>query len=262
MTNLTGMTFGLLTVTGPAEPNGGRARVTYLCECGSTGTRRADQVANAVSCGCVRSAKASEMSSKRLIDLSGQRFGRLVVGHRIVGAGRVKWACVCDCGRATVVMAENLRSGNTNSCGCAKQERVVIRPPELRRKKNDAVKKRYKEDPKFALDMRVRAAVHKHLRSSGAKKSNRMRDLLGYTWSELERRLNKTMPVGYAWADFLAGRLHVDHIVPLSAFNFSALTDLDFRRAWALSNLQLLPSLENIKKSDSLSEPFQPSLLF
>lgn len=70
------------------------------------------------------------------------------------------------------------------------------------------------------------------------------------------------MPKGYTWADFMAGRLHIDHKVPLAAFNFTTSEDLDFKRAWALSNLQLLPEADNIAKSDSLDGPFQPSLGF
>jgi hypothetical protein len=37
---------------------------------------------------------------------------------------------------------------------------------------------------------------------------------------------------------------------------------LDFRRAWALTNLRLIPSLQNQQKKDRLSGQFQPSLSF
>lgn len=54
------------------------------------------------------------------IDLTGQRFGRLVVGgHSERRSGRVMWACLCDCGEKMVAQQNNLRSGNTTSCGCA-----------------------------------------------------------------------------------------------------------------------------------------------
>lgn len=52
--------------------------------------------------------------------LSGQRFGRLVAlsdtGRR--KQGQSIWLCRCDCGGDAKVQAGNLRSGNTNSCGC------------------------------------------------------------------------------------------------------------------------------------------------
>jgi hypothetical protein len=60
--------------------------------------------------------------------------------------------------------------------------------------------------------------------------------------------------------DYIDGRLHLDHIIPLDAFNFTKPTDIDFQRCWALSNLQLLPADENIQKSNKISKPFQPNL--
>jgi hypothetical protein len=56
------------------------------------------------------------------IDLTGQRFGRLVVLEDAGRAknGRCKWLCLCDCGSKTVVIADNLKQGHTKSCGCAK----------------------------------------------------------------------------------------------------------------------------------------------
>lgn len=252
----------ILTITGSAPSRGGRAFVTYRCQCGKTGERRADQAAKAISCGCLRKEKARALMAARIVDLSGVRFGRLVVVDRHAAAGRVRWNCVCDCGGKALVMSENLRSGNTCSCGCARREKIPVRDADVRARKNDAVKRRYREDVRFAIDARVRASVHKHLRSVGETKSKRMREILGYGAEQLQSRLLETMPKGCDWADFLSGGLQIDHIIPLSAFNFERLTDFDFRRAWALDNLQLLHSAENIKKSDSLDGHFQPSLLF
>jgi hypothetical protein len=59
-------------------------------------------------------------NDRKFIDLTGQRFGRLLVlarGENAAG-GRVRWLVVCDCGRSTLVQAGNLRSGATRSCGC------------------------------------------------------------------------------------------------------------------------------------------------
>lgn len=55
-----------------------------------------------------------------LKDLTGQRFGRLVVVER-AGSNERKhatWLCRCDCGKTITLLGYNLRSGNTNSCGC------------------------------------------------------------------------------------------------------------------------------------------------
>ena len=62
--------------------------------------------------------------------LVGQRFGRLVVLERVgtyvqpCGSKSPTYRCICDCGNETVVPAKNLRSGNTQSCGCKKRNNV------------------------------------------------------------------------------------------------------------------------------------------
>jgi hypothetical protein len=57
-----------------------------------------------------------------LIDLTGQRFGTLVVlGREGRGKnGAARWRTRCDCGTETVSQASNLRSGGAQSCGCAR----------------------------------------------------------------------------------------------------------------------------------------------
>lgn len=67
-------------------------------------------------------------AGRPFIDLTGQRFGKLVVlgmnGRRIVG-GRVTkicWNVRCDCGTVTTAVGEQLRSGHTASCGCYRSE--------------------------------------------------------------------------------------------------------------------------------------------
>lgn len=55
-----------------------------------------------------------------IIDMTGQRFGRLVVIRRVPNkpGSNAKWLCVCDCGKTTRVQCKSLRSGATKSCGC------------------------------------------------------------------------------------------------------------------------------------------------
>lgn len=54
-----------------------------------------------------------------LMDLTGQRFSRLVVVERDEAKRRpVYWRCTCDCGASRVVRSQDLRTGHTKSCGC------------------------------------------------------------------------------------------------------------------------------------------------
>lgn len=61
----------------------------------------------------------------------GKRFGRLTVfsaGGRDKYGARI-YVCKCDCGTELQVVRQSLKSGNTKSCGCLKQElaRVISR---------------------------------------------------------------------------------------------------------------------------------------
>ena len=57
------------------------------------------------------------------IDLTGQRFGRLVVeGYSHTKNGKTHWVCKCDCGKRVTVISDSLRRGKTRSCGCYRDE--------------------------------------------------------------------------------------------------------------------------------------------
>lgn len=60
------------------------------------------------------------------LDLSGYRFGRLVViergPDRIGRRGVANWVCLCDCGKSVRVEGGALKSANTRSCGCLRRD--------------------------------------------------------------------------------------------------------------------------------------------
>lgn len=60
----------------------------------------------------------------KIIDLSGQRFGRLTAvepTERRCGESIV-WRCLCECGNEIFVRATSLRAGHTQSCGCLSRD--------------------------------------------------------------------------------------------------------------------------------------------
>jgi len=68
------------------------------------------------------------MPRGHLMDLTGQRFGRLVVEkfHQL-DKGRAVWTCKCDCGNSAIVQAGRLRGQRTQSCGCLRREKSAER---------------------------------------------------------------------------------------------------------------------------------------
>jgi len=59
-------------------------------------------------------------------DLTGKKFGRLLVSgiDQSSQPKRIRYSCICDCGKPVVVQRNNLVSGNTMSCGCLQIERA------------------------------------------------------------------------------------------------------------------------------------------
>lgn len=63
-----------------------------------------------------------EMGNK--IDLTGQRFGNLVVigeSEKRAKSRNIYWWARCDCGELTCVIGSKLKNGNTKSCGCLRR---------------------------------------------------------------------------------------------------------------------------------------------
>lgn len=115
-----------------------------------------------------------------------------------------------------------------------------------------------KTDLRFNLAGKVSGLIRQSLKDG--KDGKHWEDLVGYTLEGLIKRLKKTIPKGYVWQDYMEGKLHIDHIVPISAHNYNSFYHIDFINCWALSNLQLLPARENLIKSNHLTRPFQPAL--
>lgn len=69
------------------------------------------------------------MGRKR-IDLTGQRFGNLVVTRALAPdpvSGQVFWKCQCDCGGTHTTLGQTLRRGQAQRCpACIKAGRVPI----------------------------------------------------------------------------------------------------------------------------------------
>ena len=94
------------------------------------------------------------------------------------------------------------------------------------------------------IGKRISAGMRKSLKKG--KDGYSWEKLLGYTRKQLYVHLDATMPDGYTWDD-LDG-LHIDHIVPKTSFNFSDYSDDEFKKCWAMDNLQFLPAIENMQK--------------
>lgn len=119
--DISGEMFGRLTVIKYI----GESKWLCKCDCGNESVVVGDSLKNGAtrSCGCLHKERTSE---SRLIDLTGQTFGKLTVIVKASKQGdkRVMWECVCECGNKTIVSGNSLSSGKTQSCGCLQKERT------------------------------------------------------------------------------------------------------------------------------------------
>lgn len=58
------------------------------------------------------------------LDLTNQRFGKLIALTPTHKNGKTAWRCKCDCGNEIDVFTFCLRNGNTSSCGCGQINQV------------------------------------------------------------------------------------------------------------------------------------------
>jgi len=56
------------------------------------------------------------------IDITGERYGRLVAIRPDTSTGKRLWLFKCDCGTERLMPAGRIRSGVTSSCGCLRRE--------------------------------------------------------------------------------------------------------------------------------------------
>lgn len=124
--DITGERFGKLVAIEPTDQNR-RGYVVWRCRCDCGGETLAStkflKEGWAWNCGCI--------VRKHYRDLSGQRFGRLMVlgpsmetmpdgrmRERHAKDRRILWECKCDCGNMVSVSAAQLMGGYRKSCNC------------------------------------------------------------------------------------------------------------------------------------------------
>jgi len=129
-------------------------------------------------------------------------------------------------------------------------------PEKMREIIKRANKKRLSE-PKGILSGRMSAGIRGSIR--GNKRGRHWETLVNYSLDELKRHLEKQFIDEMSWENM--GLWHIDHIIPISIFNFKTTEDYDFKRCWALKNLQPMWASENDKKHNKIEHPFQPSLM-
>ncbi len=283
--DLIGKRFGQLTVEKQVAPDRwNHVRWQYVCDCGGTKvSKTSDLNAGRVkSCGCINHLMGEKSRNWRggkvEVRCANPVCGKTVLKH----PSKVKMYNISYCSNecrfehrpATIIGTDNPRFKEKIVVACAHcGNSLSIWPC------HDAVYKSHfckgtgcfsswkaenvkgKANPNYhggtpemrKIRCRVSAAMRKAIRQE--KGGRTWESLVEYSMTDLINRLKATIPQGYLWErDFIGGKgvLHIDHMKPMSSFSFATAEDDDFKRCFAIDNLQLLPAIENMKKSAKL----------
>lgn len=106
----------------------------------------------------------------------------------------------------------------------------------------------YERTPRRLISSHVRSYIWRALRqkSRGAAPKPGALRWLPYGAEELAAHIERQFAPGMGWHN--TSEWHVDHIRPVSSFRFTSQIDPDFQACWALSNLQPLWAVDNMRK--------------
>ncbi|MBA7521439.1 hypothetical protein ES705_13546 [subsurface metagenome] len=111
-----------------------------------------------------------------------------------------------------------------------------------------AHKRRHNQKPKYRLSDNIRAGIRLSFKTG---RGGLWEHRVGYTIAELRQHLERLFEPGMSWQN--RSQWHIHHIRPVSSFHFSSYQDEDFKRCWALPNLQPLWACENYTKKKYLT---------
>lgn len=125
-----GIRYGRLVVTGPAPRPDGQSQLWWhaVCDCGNawTGPGGGLSFGDTQSCGCLARERQQANADAARIDMTGQRYGRLVItgpaDNPCDGNTKTWWSAICDCGSTWTGSGHSMRRGSTKSCGCGQAE--------------------------------------------------------------------------------------------------------------------------------------------
>jgi len=102
--------------------------------------------------------------------------------------------------------------------------------------------------PMVRLSARFRLGIRGVI--SGRNKKSSVWEYLSFTPEELMSQFESqfTERNGLSWDNM--GEWHIDHIRPVASFNFDSTEHPDFKKCWALNNLQPLWAVDNMSKGN------------
>jgi len=114
-------------------------------------------------------------------------------------------------------------------------------------------RKRRKEDPVFRMNCNFSRNIHHSLSMRDISKNRRRWErIVGYTVQDLKQHLESLFVTGMSWSNYGKNGWEIDHLLPVSFFEYKNTDDVEFKMCWRLENLQPLWAKENVRKSNKI----------
>jgi len=120
---------------------------------------------------------------------------------------------------------------------------------EHKEERNQYLKEKRKKDPKYRLDSNIGRVIRYSLK--GKKIGRHWENLVGYTLQDLMKHLENLFDKNMSWDNY-GSYWEIDHEKPKSLFHYIYPEDEEFKKCWALENLQPLEKSENRKKRNKI----------
>lgn len=127
--------------------------------------------------------------------------------------------------------------------------KTYAKKPGVRERMRENCRRHYqkkKNNINFVLKNRIGPSIRRYLRE--AKNNRKSVELLGYSYDQLRAHLEAQFVKKMGWHNM--SEWNIDHIVPVSAFDFSTDIDEKIKICWGLANLRPVWAAENFSKKD------------
>ena len=105
-----------------------------------------------------------------------------------------------------------------------------------------------RKNPHLLIRHSISSSIQQRLKKRMSNKGYRSTfNFLPYTIEELMSHLESQFKPRMAWKNY--GKWHIDHIIPDCRFNYTSVDDEEFKKCWALENLQPLWAKDNLVKN-------------
>ena len=113
--------------------------------------------------------------------------------------------------------------------------------------------RKYRERLDVKINVRMGNAIRDNLKNNRVSKNGiKWEEIVGYSVNDLKVHIESMFIEGMSWGNYGRGGWHIDHIIPLSMFKYDSVNHPNFKKAWALDNLQPLWESDNLVKHNKL----------